>query len=130
MQRVAATCCLVLALLAAGCAAPKDRKVSGTVTWEGKPVEAGTITFMPADSSVAPATAKIVGGKYEVTTPPGSKTVQIFANRAVGPVLDHMGMAAQEMYIPEEYNARSILEVEVTATGDNIFPFDLPQKPK
>jgi hypothetical protein len=57
-----------LCLLSAGCSdRPKMAEVKGTVTLDGKPLPAGTVTFEMKGER--PATAKIVNGKItEVTT--------------------------------------------------------------
>jgi hypothetical protein len=56
---------LGLALLAAlGCA---TASVSGTVTYEGKPVAKGKITFVDDDPNGAAAGTDIEGGRYSVT---------------------------------------------------------------
>jgi hypothetical protein len=57
-----------LCVLSAGCSdRPKMAKVKGTVTLDGKPLPAGTVTF--ETKGVRPATAKVVNGEItEVTT--------------------------------------------------------------
>lgn len=117
-----------LCLLTLGCAS-RERKVTGAVTWDGQPLKDGTINLIPLDPTIPAVSAKIVNGAYEVLALPGMKKVEIYASRSVGEFLPHMGMAAQEMYIPEEYNARSTLTADVSATGDNQFSFELV-KPK
>lgn len=55
---------------AAGCSAsvPKG-KISGTVTYDGKPLESGSISFMPAKTGI-PVSAEISGGQYVATEVP------------------------------------------------------------
>jgi len=130
MRGLACGLCLLVLLPASGCLGSRERKVSGTVTWEGKPVPDGTINLIPTDPNLPAATGKIVNGAYEVFAVPGPKKVEIYASREVGEFLPHMGMAAREMYIPEEYNALSTLTLEVGASGENTYSFELPEKPK
>ena len=40
--------------------------VTGTVTYDGKPIEDGQISFLPVDGKGTPARGPIVGGKYRV----------------------------------------------------------------
>jgi hypothetical protein len=61
-----------------GCGGGKS--VSGTVTFAGKEVEAGFITFFPADGKGNTKGAKIVGGQYTITgLAPGQKRVLVAA---------------------------------------------------
>jgi len=66
------------ALLIAGCSGsdPRGHQVQGSVTYEGKPVPAGTIQFVPAKgNSGPPAFAKIVDGHFDTAAPGGKGTV-------------------------------------------------------
>ena len=129
MTRLSLRTALCGLLLCAACG-QRTCQVSGTVTWEGQPIDDGTINLIPTDPTVPAVSTRIVAGKYTITTLPGAKKVEIWASRAVGEFLPHMGMHAREMYIPEEYNARSVLEVEVRAARANHFSFDLPIQPR
>jgi hypothetical protein len=65
---------VALACLNAGCQRPEEGPprfhLSGTVTYDGKPVPKGFINFNPAEGNSGPASgAPIVDGKYE--TPKG-----------------------------------------------------------
>jgi hypothetical protein len=118
---------LLGALLITGCAG-KERKVTGSVTWKGAPLAEGTINLIATDPTVPAVSGKIVHGEFEVYALPGSKQVEIWASREVGEYLPEMGMKAREMYIPEIYNARTRLTMEVSPSGENRFTFDLPEK--
>ena len=79
MRRVTALF-LVLACLGVclpGCSGSKLNPVQGQVTWEGQPLEEGTITFRPADGKGPSAEAPIVKGQYSVNVKPGDKKVAI-----------------------------------------------------
>jgi hypothetical protein len=78
----------VLAVLGCGDSTglPPRYRVSGTVTYNGKPVEKGTVTFTPAKSEGRAAGGTIVAGSYSLTTLdpddgalPGSYKVSIIA---------------------------------------------------
>ncbi len=111
--------CLLL-----GCGGGGDTvKVTGTVLFDGQPVEQGDIIFRAADGSAADA-AKIEGGLYHLETKPGSKRVEINATReSATPAPD--GLPTLENYIPKQYNQASTLTAEVTDSGKNDFSFEL-----
>jgi hypothetical protein len=48
----------------------KRYAVSGTVSYKGKPVEQGTITFEPVDPKGRVAAGTITGGRYSLATMP------------------------------------------------------------
>jgi hypothetical protein len=73
---LALTGCILLA--ATGC--ESSTGASGTVTYDGRPVEKGTITFLPADGQGPAAGGEIRDGQYRVDDlTPGAKIVQIEA---------------------------------------------------
>ena len=67
-MRLSTVICLGIGLLLSGCnGSPATVPVTGTVTYQGKPLESGTIIFESPGSR--PATGKIVDGKItDVTT--------------------------------------------------------------
>ena len=118
----------LLAFFLAGCSGDGKYPVSGTVTWEGDPIPAehnGHIVFTPVDGATAPDACAIgAEGKFSLRATPGDKKVEILISRPKGKVVESMGMAAEEMYIPRKYNE----ETELTATvkeESNSFDFDL-----
>jgi hypothetical protein len=62
--------CAVLAIAGCGDSSGLARRyaVSGTVTYNGKPVEKGTISFAPADANGRAAGGTITDGQYSLTT--------------------------------------------------------------
>jgi hypothetical protein len=114
--------------------------VSGTVTFDGHPLEAGTIQFQPAGRAEGVAAwAPITAGHFDVPRHqgpvPGKYTVAIFSapgDRPAGgsaeatvPVPRARDRSARAAAIPARYNARSELTAEVKAGGPNSFTFDL-----
>lgn len=74
-------------LAAAGCG-KKLITVEGNVTWEGKAVDSGSISFAPADGKGPTLGGGIKDGKYKLEgaggVTPGKKTVSITAVRKTG----------------------------------------------
>ena len=69
--------------LLAGCGSSLA-SVSGQVTYDGKPVEEGYITFTPADGKGKDAGGPIKNGRYRVTElPPGPKVVKVIGLKKV-----------------------------------------------
>jgi len=112
-------------------------EVQGNVTFDGTPVESGTISFIPIEGTQGPsAGGAITDGSYHI--PPdkgpviGKHRVQIVGTRKTGKQMK-AGPEAEdpnaiideiEMFIPPEYNTRSELTVDVEP-GTNEFDFDL-----
>src|SRR5687767_14946786 len=79
---------LLLALLSTvvGCG-QSTLTVRGNVTYDGKPVEDGVISFDPVDKNAPTMGGKITNGAYSVTAPKeaaGKKIVRITASRKTG----------------------------------------------
>jgi hypothetical protein len=79
---VLAVACLGVCL--PGCSWSKLKPVEGRVTWEGQPLEEGTITFRPADGKGPSAEAPIVKGQYSVNVKPGDKKIAIQGYKVEG----------------------------------------------
>jgi len=72
---------LALGLLAAVGCGSKGSTVSGTVTFNGKPVPEGYINFYPADGKSAPAGGAIKDGRYSVSNVAvGKNRVEVTSN--------------------------------------------------
>ncbi len=114
---------------AAGCS-NGTYEVSGTVTWQGKPLPSGHIVFSDPHGQSTPAAGKVADGKFSLRTVPGKKRVEISANREkAGQTNKVMGMREQEQYLPAKYNAQSLLTAEVKSDGPNLFTFELQDRP-
>ena len=128
---------LRLAALVVGCAGvggclSSDRVMStGTVTFDGRPVETGSIVFRPLDARNAPEGAVIAAGRFTIEGRPGKHLVEIRGTRPVRPekvprtMPRFEGLPVHEDFIPPAYNAASALKVEVASGGRNVFDFDL-----
>ena len=130
----------VLALfLAGGCGDRYGgrRAVSGTVTFQGKPLDQGSITFVPASPDLStqsgagirdghyqiPRAQGLVPGKYKVSISSGDPGTP--ADPSAGPPGPSGNYSSKER-IPPRYNVRSTLEVEVQKGGPNEFDFTIP----
>lgn len=107
--------------------APSMFEVTGTVTFDGKPLEKGSIVFDSADGQTKAAAGGIENGKFSFESPLGPKTVRISATRETGQK-DEYGETVSESYIPAKYNAESKLEATVERSGENKFDYALDPK--
>lgn len=57
----------IVVISAAGCGkeGPERYRLSGAITWEGKPVPSGMVTFEPASKGIGGGFAPIVNGTYD-----------------------------------------------------------------
>jgi len=119
-----------LGALFAGCgpSGPTTYKVSGEVTFDGKPVGEGQIVFRAAEGSASSWAGEIKDGRYAFDATAGKKRVEITATRQVQTAQDSpsgQGAFTFESYIPPKYNSQSELTAEVTPEGPNEFNFPL-----
>lgn len=125
---------LLVAVLCActGCG-PGYPRIEGNVTFDGAPVDGGSISFFQGGGPGSDkGNAPILGGKYLIegerakNLTPGSYTVQIhwiqrLAKSNPGNVDTS---AAVKQLIPAQYNTKSTLTREITS-GTNKLDFDL-----
>lgn len=120
---------VLLILPLAGCAVQEKKTcaVTGKVTWNGKPLPDGDILLRPSDGIQVPEAGTIIDGAFEMQAKPGTNLVEIRACRPskFDPV---MGATAPEPYIPDKYNNKTTLKVEVKQGEANAFTFDLREK--
>lgn len=151
-RRLASSAMLTLALGALvslpGCGGARST-VSGSVTYDGQPVEDGSIRLHPTgDTQGQGGSAPIVGGRYEMKSDAGllagNYTVMISAFREASAAeiaarrdSEESGeeddperaalvakTAARTQYLPPKYNQASEIKVEL-APGENTKDFDL-----
>lgn len=124
---------LVLASLCGCNDQPQAIGVSGTVTFQGKPLDQGSIEFVPLDPAHLMSGAQIAEGKYQV--PPekglseGRYVVRLWSSEGGTVVPDaapgESTITAKER-IPPSFNVDSTHEVEVKAGAENKFDFNIP----
>ncbi len=113
---------------------PDTYPVKGEVTFDGKPVDTGQITFRKAEGDHRPFSGQIKDGKYELQAEAGKMTVEITASRPSGKMgepasPDEKPEPIGEMYIPDKYNTKTELTADVAEKTDgNDIPFTLTGK--
>ncbi len=127
---------LIAALGLGGCGKsdPLGRQaVSGTVNFQGKPLDQGSILFTPLDPKQGtPAGATIQGGKFSIPAQkglaPGKYRVGISSPEGGGAAPEMPGESeptAKERIPPEWRGETSKQEITVSKDGKNHFEFDV-----
>jgi len=115
-----------------GCGGPSNRgSVSGVVTLDGKLIDNGVISFVPADGNQGPtAGSTITNGRYEINREKGAaigaNRVSITSLQKTGRKIPSLGAEFDELadIVPHEYNAESTLMRNVEP-GVNELNFEL-----
>jgi hypothetical protein len=124
----------IVLLTCVGCGG-NETTIEGNVTFDGKPVEQGSIVLEPADRVGPTAGGTIAQGKYRLGAAegiaPGKKIVRISAVGPTGRKIEAgppspPGQMVDEVsqYIPATYNDKSTLTVDV-AVGNTTHDFEL-----
>jgi hypothetical protein len=107
---------------------PKTYSVSGTVSFDGKPIEEGRIQFRNTGSDGRAYSGEIKDGNYQLMSEAGSMKVEVYASRVIPGKMqkseDGEMVPVREMFIPNKYNSQSTLTIEVKPQSQTI-PFDL-----
>lgn len=126
-----------LSLAMNGCdSGPKKMGVTGTVVFDGKPLEDGMITFEPVDSKLAQSGgATIRQGAFEMPPErgllPSEYKVSITQNIGQTMELDAAPgepSSIEKQPIPPKYNVQTTLTRTIESSGDNVFEFNLEAK--
>jgi hypothetical protein len=132
-----------LLMVVPGCGGAGDgiarQAVSGSASLDGKPLDQGQLTLIPIQAGPT-AGGEIAQGVFTINRArgpsPGKYRVMIVAIRPTGrQVRDADGppgskVAEMANVIPERYNTKTELEIEVKSDGPNTFTFDLVSAPK
>lgn len=113
-----------------GSVGPGDIPVSGTVKFDGQPIEKGRITYRPVEKDRSSFAGQIENGSFQLKAEAGEYFVEITASRPVPGKFDETsnpGFKEQvfEMYIPEKYNKKT--ELKETVGSNNTHNFDLKE---
>jgi len=129
----------VVAILACGCGKsdPFERQpVRGTIRWQGKPIQYGSIAFEPAAGQKTGASAAIADGEFTIPRQsgpsPGTYAVWVHAfDRGAEPppgtAPGEEGPPPQEI-LPEQYRRAAAAEFDIQAVKDdapNVLELDL-----
>jgi len=115
----------------------REAIVSGTVSYQGKPIDNGEIRFVPIKGTQGPASlAYIKQGNYKVVArggvPLGTHRVEIFSytpdpnakpyteEEADGEFGIKAGDIPKKQMIPEKYNVSSTLEVTIDSDSGSV----------
>lgn len=134
MSRIRIAALLGLVLAVAGCSGSEDGpslyRVSGEVTYDGKPIENGTILFRNTGSDGRAYQGEIKNGKYDLKSEAGSMRVEITGSRVIPGKFKEVNPGEKdpvsEMYVPAKYNSKTTLEAKVEEKSNEI-PFNLPK---
>ena len=127
---------LAAALSVVGCGARDGIErvvVSGSVTFDGQPVEKGQIRFIPVENTSGPITVEPVADGYYTTDDVGGVPVgvhrveirgfdpEVYANAPKGP-----GSPAIPQLLPKKYNHESALKATLDSSkSEETLNFDL-----
>jgi hypothetical protein len=107
--------------------------ITGIVTFQGKPLDQGTIEFAPAAGQKTYSGGEIKNGQYSLPAAqglePGAYDVRITSNEGGVSSADEMPgevSTPPKQRIPPEFNTETTLKVEVKASGENKFDFTIP----
>ncbi len=148
LQGGAVMVCSVLLLVTSGCGRPTGPQrvaVRGAILFDGQPLPAGRIRFVPADGTKGPSAAgSVEKGFYEFNSANGpvvgKHRVEIEAIPNAAFELDDEAAYAKAQKeknavplpsqpIPPQYNERSTLTATVDPKGEKKFDFDLEKVP-
>lgn len=125
---------LLIGIAGLGCGGGGDKvatqRVTGTVNFSGQPISEGEIRLI-AEGDTRTDAGKIENGKFQLSSTPGKKRVEIYAvqddpnNRIESAVEPGKFEPATKMYIPAKYNVKSELETEVQASGGTTLELNL-----
>lgn len=126
-----------LMAIAVGCGAGKVERVAitGSVSFDGKPIEDGQIAFVPQGGGFNGVGA-IKNGKYDISSDrgpsPGPCTIRITGNRPTGRKTkpsaysgDQTPQEVYEQFLPAKFNESSELTLEIPNESTFAHDFEL-----
>lgn len=124
---------VVLAIAVAGCGGgskgPALYKVTGSISFDGTPIEEGRIQFQKTEGDGRAYGGEIKNGAYSLQCEAGKMKVSVTASRIIPGKFDTSNpddppQPVGEMYIPKKYNEKTELTAEVKPSANDI-PFAL-----
>ena len=130
-KKLVSQLCLAVAaswiLSIAGCG-PSMLTVEGTVTWDGTPVETGTISFLPADGKGPSFGGELKDGGYRIQAEKpaalGAKNVSITGIRKTGKMIEAGPPAPAGTMVDDLLRISSTEKCEIV-DGENKHDFQL-----
>ncbi len=130
-----ASVALVVGLLGlAGCGGGGAASVAGTVTFDGTPIDSGTVTFISQEQTGARFSGRVADGKYAVAADrgaaPGKYRVELTWDKKTGkkkPDGDGGFNFDTMQSLPPQFNTATTLTAEVKSGSQTI---DFPLKSK
>lgn len=123
----------LLGLVLAGCGSG-NATVTGRITFNGEPVNRGSLTLIPADGKGQPAGGNVENGAFTIKeVVPGEKTVQIMAVYPIGREKRDDGSELEIVgdFLPAEWGLNSKHTLMVTApTTSHDFTIEGPDPRK
>lgn len=119
-KRVRTVCVAIAAcVLFAGCGktGPRNCRISGELTLDGKPVRDGAIQFDITKDGDVPGGAVVIDGRYQTWISPGSKTVRF----AIAGSRDGLAPEDETPNICPPKYAKSPPQIEVLKSGVHDF---------
>ncbi len=127
--------CFVVAV--SGCGGDGRVAIEGTVTFDGQPLPAGQISFLPMSGTKGPAAgAAIKDGAFTIASEGGTFAgkfrVEVTATRPSNrKAMDHETgrmVNVPQQFIPPKYNVQSQLTADVKPGEENKFNFELTSR--
>ena len=122
LRRVGLGFALAVGVALVGCGGgPATGDVSGVVTLDGKPIDNGYVTFIPADGKTQSSGGEIgTDGRYRLSSPVGPMKVEIRSSKVVGKkklynTKDSPEMDVRQEVLPAKYNSPTTLTYDVPA---------------
>jgi hypothetical protein len=134
MSRTGLVFCAAVAWTLCGCGEPPTgNPVTGRVTFQGQPLDQGSIEFSPAAGQGTVSGGMIRDGQYTIPADsglePGLYHVRILSTEGPASRTDEMPGEVKtppKQRIPVEYNSETTLQAEIKAAGENKFDFAIP----
>lgn len=124
---------LALTACHSGDGVPRE-PLTGKITFEGRPLEKGMISFVSSQDPETTAGGVITEGAYTIPRgdglAPGTYRVSIWSHQPTGKRIadrENPGTTIEEVrqVVPSQYNQKTQLSVDVKADQINQFDFDL-----
>ncbi len=113
---------IAASIVLTGCGGERRYTVSGSVSYQGEAIQDGTISFVPADTSLSPDGAAIVAGQYSCKVRAGKHTVKIAAVKVLPPRKgEDPTIINYKDLVPAKYNNNSTLSVEIKGSQKEDF---------